>query len=105
MNRSLTCKITKEEVRESIFSIKAESAPGSDGMTGVSLQKIWHIIGESVTSEIQEGFVKGCLRVDWNFTYMCLLPKIPNPENMTELRLHDSALICKILRYPLESWF
>lgn len=40
MNKVLTSKITKEEVREAIFSIKAESAPGPDGMTGDFFQKV-----------------------------------------------------------------
>lgn len=49
-------------------------------------QKFWHIIGYSVTKEVQEAFEKGILPDDWNFTYLCLLPKIPNPENMTDVR-------------------
>lgn len=40
MNRSLTAEITKEEVREAIFSIQADSAPGPDGMTGLFFSEI-----------------------------------------------------------------
>ncbi|XP_048615950.1 uncharacterized protein LOC125588571 [Brassica napus] len=94
MNRCLTAKVTKEEVREAIFSIKADSAPGPDGMTGHFFQKFWPTIGEEVTKEIQEVFVKGTLPDDWNFTYLCLLPKIANPENMTDLR---PISLCSVL--------
>lgn len=94
MNKNLTAKISKEEVREAIFSINGESAPGPDGMTGIFFQKFWHIVGEAVTVEIQEVFEKGCLPRDWNFTYLCLIPKIPNPENMSDLR---PISLCSVL--------
>lgn len=94
MNRIFTSPITKEEVREAIFSINAESAPGPDGMTGLFFQKFWSVIGETVTAEIQEVFANGCLPPDWNFTYMCLIAKIPNPEVMADLR---PISLCSVL--------
>lgn len=86
MNRTLTGRVTKEEVREAIFSIEAESAPGPDGMSGAFFQKFWSEIGDEVTKEIQEVFETSVLPAEWNFTYICLLPKIPHPENMRDLR-------------------
>lgn len=94
MNRCLTSPITKEEVREAIFSICPESAPGLDGMTGLFFQKFWAVIGDSVTAEIQEVYRKGSIPDDWNFTFLCLIPKIPNPEIMSDLRLIS---LCSVL--------
>lgn len=94
MNRVLTGRVTKEEGREAIFSIDAESAPGPDGMTGLFFQRFWSDIGNEVTKEIQEVFERGSLPDDWNFTYICLLPKIPNPEEMTDLR---PISLCSVL--------
>lgn len=39
-----------------------------------------------MTKEIQEVFKTGVMPIDWNLTYLCLLPKIPNPEKMTDIR-------------------
>lgn len=71
MNRSLTFKITKEEVRETIYSINPESAPGPYGFSSLFFQKFWPSIGESVTKEILEVFESGKLPEEWNYTYLC----------------------------------
>lgn len=86
MNADLMRVVSHEEVKDAIFSINADSAPGPDGMTGAFFQNYWDIIGEQVTNEIREVFVQGVLPQEWNLTYLCLLPKIPNPENMPDLR-------------------
>ncbi|XP_013694544.2 uncharacterized protein LOC106398556 [Brassica napus] len=94
MNVDLLRAVSKEEVKDAIFSINADSAPGPDGMTGAFFQKYWDIIGEQVTNEICEVFAQGALPQEWNLTYLCLLPKIPNPEHMSDLR---PISLCSIL--------
>lgn len=94
MNSALLSEVTKEEVREAIFSIKPESAPGPDGMSGLFFQKYWSIIGEDVTKEIIRVFETGELPVEWNYTYLCLIPKVPDPENMTDIR---PISLCSVL--------
>ncbi|XP_013731064.2 uncharacterized protein LOC106434754 [Brassica napus] len=94
MNASLLLKVSKEEVREAIFSIKPESAPGPDGMNGLFFQKYWNIIGEDVTKEIMSVFESGTMPSEWNFTYLCLIPKVPDPENMIEIR---PISLCSVL--------
>lgn len=94
MNDALIRPVSKDEVREAIFSIKADSAPGPDGMTSRFFQKYWSIIGDQVSKEIQEVFQSRSMPSDWNFTYLCLLPKINDAELMKDLR---PISLCSVL--------
>lgn len=94
MNQMLSLPISKDEVRSAIFSIKSESAPGPDGMTGLFFQQYWDVVGDQVTKEIHEVFNSGVLPSDWNYTYICLLPKVQCPEMMSDLR---PISLCSVL--------
>lgn len=94
MNATLMRRVSNDEVKEALFSINADSAPGPDGMTGTSFQKYWGIIGGQVTKEIQEVFETEVMPKEWNLTYLCLIPKIPNPEHMTDMR---PISLCSVL--------
>lgn len=58
MNEKLTYVISREEIRDAIFAVKASSAPGLNGMSGLFFQKYWDKIGEQMVKEFQE-----CLRI------------------------------------------
>ncbi|WZZ45150.1 hypothetical protein YC2023_041409 [Brassica napus] len=55
-------------------------------MTGKFFQNYWNITGAQVTRKVKEFFAGGALSPEWNFTHLCLLPKKPNPNQMTDLR-------------------
>lgn len=85
MNESLSREVSSKEVTEAVFSIKAGSAPGSDGMTGLFFQRYWDIVSEQVTKEVRDLFRTGIFPTDWNLTHICLLPKIDEPLLMYDL--------------------
>ena len=81
-----------------MFSIKPESASGPDGMSALFFQKYWEVVGDDITKEIQSIFEAGNLPEDWNYTYLCLLPKIPEPLDMTDLRpISLCSVLCKVV--------
>lgn len=90
----MSSPVTGEEIKRAAFSIKGDSTPGADGMSGYFYQASWNIIGPQVVSEVQRFFQTGHLPLDWNFTQICLIPKITNPSKMTDLR---SISLCSVI--------
>lgn len=86
MNRDLIKPVSDTEIKRAVKAIKSDSSPGVDGMTGKFFQKFWSITGSQVTQEVRKFFESGTLPTDWNFTELCLLPKVPNPNLMKDLR-------------------
>ncbi|KAL1225412.1 putative mitochondrial protein [Cardamine amara subsp. amara] len=86
VNLELLKEVTKEEVKDAVFAIKPSSAPGPDGFSGFFFKKYWQIIEGQVVHEVKSFFLTGFFPPDWNYTHLCLLPKINNPIHMSDLR-------------------
>lgn len=86
MNDGLMAKVSKEEVKDVVFSIKSSSSPGADGITGLFFQQYWDIVGKQLTIEVLRFFEEGFFETEWNFTQICLIPKKTNSSVMADLR-------------------
>lgn len=58
INLSLFRSVSKEEIKETLFSINPSKAPGAYGMICMFYQHYWEVLGDLVTLEIQEFFIK-----------------------------------------------
>jgi len=79
MNEALTAPVLESEIKKAVFSIKGSRAPGADGFTSDFYQHFWSIVGPSVTAEIQKFFSSSSFPIEWNYTQICLIPKVKNP--------------------------
>ena len=86
MNQRLMRIATEEEVREALFMMHPEKAPGPDGMTALFFQHSWHIIKGDLVEMVNDFLVSGELDSRLNITNICMIPKTERPIRMTELR-------------------
>ena len=67
---------------------------GSDGFHAYFYQHNWQIVGEDIVKFIQTLFLIACIPDDLTQIKLVLIPKVPNPESMTQLR---SISLCNTL--------
>ncbi|KAH7841883.1 hypothetical protein Vadar_003252 [Vaccinium darrowii] len=83
----LTRSISKGEVQQAAFHMGALKAPGSDGFPGLFYQSYWDKVGDDVFKVVHNFFQEGALLKEVNQTNVILIPKVPNPESMSQLCL------------------
>jgi hypothetical protein len=55
-------------------------------MPALFFKKYWEVVGNSITSEVLKVFNGGDMPEGWNETCVVLIPKVPNPMGMKDLR-------------------
>ncbi|KAL5794824.1 hypothetical protein ACOSP7_003418 [Xanthoceras sorbifolium] len=77
---------TRAEVRSAVFEMGPNKAPGPDGFHALFFQKFWNVVGEDVSSVCLKVLNGGCSIEKFNTTNVVLIPKVKNPERMTDFR-------------------
>lgn len=80
-------EVMNEEIKEAMFSIGDDKATGPDGYTSKFFKSDWNIIGGDICKAVKEFFSTGKLLKVVNATLIALLPKVDNPQQVTEFRL------------------
>jgi hypothetical protein len=86
MKDHLSINFTEAEVYSAIKDMKSMAAPGPDGLPALFYHTYWDIVGEDVTKETLEILNQHKAPNHINHTYICLIPKVPNPTQASELR-------------------
>ena len=94
MNEMLCQPFTPEEVEVALFQMGPNKAPGEDGFTAGFFQKHWALMKENVTVAVL-GFLNGGeLPEQINRTVLVLIPKVANPQELTQFR---PISLCNVL--------
>lgn len=78
--------ISEEEVRQTVFQIPTDKAPGPDGFTGSFYHEYWDVVGKDVVDMVKAFWFSGKLLRKLNHTHLVLIPKVSSPRNMSQLR-------------------
>lgn len=88
-NLDLSClslPLQNHEITRGIFYYKPFKAPGFDVFHPYFYQKHWFILSNSVTTFCHQIFQSHFIREAINITYLCLIPKFPNTNNLKNFR-------------------
>ena len=69
-------------------------SPGPDGMSPNFYQKYWDLVGIDVINCVLNVLNVGILPSGLNETYICLIPKVKNPQKIIEFR---PISLCNVL--------
>ena len=107
MNQDLIKQFIKKEVEVALKQMHPTKVPGSDGMSVVSYQNFWDIVGNDVANMVLNVLNFDMSMADINKTYITLVPKNNNPSRMLKFRLISLSnviykLIAKVLANRLK---
>jgi hypothetical protein len=98
MNDNLLAPFSAEDVKKAAFSIGDLKAPGPDGLHAIFYKRFWSLYGDEITQEVLQAMETGIIPDGWNDTTVVLIPKVDNPESITQYRpISLCSVIYKII--------
>ncbi|KAL0287048.1 UNVERIFIED_CONTAM: putative ribonuclease H protein [Sesamum radiatum] len=82
----ISAPVTQSEIKEALFDIDEDSAPGPDGYTSAFFKDAWPVVGEEVSAAVTEFFRTGKLLKQINATLLVLIPKVQLPSQVSDYR-------------------
>ena len=75
-NRSLCACPSEEEIKDTVFSMDSDSAPGPDGFSAKFYIACWDVLGKDVVSAVKAFLGGSTMDRSWTTTFLALIPKI-----------------------------
>lgn len=85
-NENFTKGPLPDEIKEALFSIHPEKAPGPDGFSACFFQSNWEVVGDDIIKEVQAFFTSGYMPRTVNETHVRLIPKGTGAKTTADYR-------------------
>ncbi|KAJ4769205.1 RNA-directed DNA polymerase (reverse transcriptase)-related family protein [Rhynchospora pubera] len=85
---------TLQEIKEVLWTMGLDRAPGPDGLTVRFLKSMWHVMSHDIAQKIRWAFISGQIPHEWTDCYIALIPKIDCPEKPSHYR---PISVCSVL--------
>ncbi|KAL2900646.1 hypothetical protein RDABS01_025728 [Bienertia sinuspersici] len=76
----LRCDFTEKEIKQAMYAIPSNKAPGLDGYNSHFFKSSWSIVGEDVVHALRDFFSNGKLLREVSVTTLTLVPKTQAPS-------------------------
>lgn len=77
---------SNDEIKQAVFSLNNDSAPGPDGFGSCFYQIYWDIVKEDVIKAVLQFFNTGWILPNFNANTLILIPKTQNADSMDQFR-------------------
>ncbi|XP_018435427.2 uncharacterized protein LOC108807663 [Raphanus sativus] len=77
---------SEEIIRDTVFRLPRNKAPGPDGFTAEFYTSSWELVGSDVITAVKDFFLSFNLPRQVNATVVALIPKVPGAASLTDFR-------------------
>ena len=77
---------SEEEVRDAIWGCDSSKSLGPDGFNFGFIKSCWDILKKDVMNAVKDFADFGCWPRGSNASFLCLIPKVENPQQLGEFR-------------------
>ncbi|KAL2253051.1 UNVERIFIED_CONTAM: hypothetical protein Sindi_0099800 [Sesamum indicum] len=92
----LILPFSPDDVKQAVFDIAEDKAPGPDGFSSGFFKAAWPVVGDEVTRAVLDFFATGNLLKLTNCTLLALIPKVHTPMSVADFR-PISCCNCNVL--------
>ncbi|KAL2235520.1 UNVERIFIED_CONTAM: hypothetical protein Sindi_1284200 [Sesamum indicum] len=82
----LLLPLSADDVKQAVFDIADDKAPGPDGYSSRFFKAAWPVVGEEVTRAVLDFFSTRKLLKQINSTILALIPKVHTPMSVNDFR-------------------
>ncbi|KAL2231163.1 UNVERIFIED_CONTAM: hypothetical protein Sindi_1710700 [Sesamum indicum] len=89
----LTTPFSGEDVKNAVFDITEDKAPGPDGYFSGFYKAAWPVVGEQVMKAVLDFFAMGRILKQINSTIVALIPNVHSPMSVADYRPIHVAIL------------
>ena len=80
---------SQQEIQQTLWSIHPLKSPGPDGLHAHFFHNMWNILNSDIVHFTQTIFLTTRITHDLTKIKLILIPKVPNPETLSQFRPHS----------------